>query len=483
MRKNKFLYDLTIEKIWYGGIWIATHEDWRKIIIKWGLFPWFVVDCKIIKKKKDYIQAKLLEIKSYGDNSLIDTCKHYKEWCGGCKWSILDYDTQLSYKKDLILDSFRFFSKFIDKFSDFEMIPAPSQWYYRNKIEFSFGKIFPEENWNLGFHKQWFFSKVVDVQRCYLISEKMHTVFDYLKNFLINSWLPVYDQKIHKWFFRHLVIRQWENDSILVNLSISDKYFEQVPNDKHLWDNLIEDIKNDSFLSENVNSFYLTYNNELSDAIKSDKNHLVHLYWDLDIVQTLDFGKSKASFKISPFSFFQTNTECAVSLFKTAFDMVWPVNWDILDLYCGAWAVWISYMKYFSLDSKLYWIEIVLDAIENAKDNAKLNWMISNTYFVSGQCHKVYNDDNIKSWINNLWLIILDPPRSWLEKDIINFLWELKKSNPQLKILYISCNPVTMSRDLQLLDDLWYDLLDFKSVDMFPNTHHIESIWLLSAKS
>lgn len=480
MRKNRFLYDILIEKVWYWGIWLWTDVDGRKIIVKWWVFPWFIVDCKVEKKKKDFIQAKLIEIKSYWNLVKEKVCSHYNEWCWWCKWSIISYSEQVKYKRELILDSFRSMPNFLNKFSDFEMIHSPNQWNYRNKIEFSFWKIFPEQQWNLGFHKQWMFSKVIDVNECYLISEKMHSIFSYLKNIFKDSWLPVYDQKIHEWFFRHLVIREGSNKSILINLSVSDKYFIDNPEKKDVWISMLNFFNNDEFLKDNINSFYITYNNSLADAVKWSDIKLDLLFWEKYIVQTISFDNVSVDFQVGPFSFFQTNTECATELFKTAFDMIWPVDWNILDLYCWAWAVWLSYMKYFNItNSKLFWIEIVSDAIDNAKVNANLNWLDKVSYFVDGQCHKVFqNDDVIKNNTSDLDLIIIDPPRSWLEKDVIEFLVSLKEKK-KYKLLYISCNPVTMSRDISLLEQADFELVSFKAVDMFPNTHHIESIWLL----
>ncbi len=491
------LNDIQIEKIGYGWIWIATHTDWRKIIVKWGLFPGFVVDCKVIKKKKDYLQAKLIQIKSFWDFELQKTCAHYDEGCGGCKWSILSYQEQLKQKKDLIHDSFRFFPEFAQKFADFELVPCDKQRYYRNKMEFSFGKIYPQQNWNLWLHKQWAFWQVVDVKQCFLISQKMHTVFEYLKKELQNSGLPVYDQKTHKWFFRHLVLRQWA-DKVLVNLSVADKHFEQAPSDRPKWEQLAQKIKDDfeqndtSYHSNNlsdVGSFWLNYNNWLGDSINSQNSYKELLFGNEYIQTKLNLGSFEVDFRLGPDSFFQTNTSGAEKLLKKTFEMLGKTDWNVLDLYCGAGTIGLSYLKFNKTQNSknhwnshsivdwanLYWMEIVPEAIYNAKINAEINNLSSFSNFFVGNCNKVF-DLNLK--LSNVWVVFVDPPRAWLEKNLINFLIKLKKT-ANFKLIYISCNPNTMSRDVNCLVRWWFVLENYKAVDMFPNTYHIENIWLL----
>lgn len=496
--KNVYIY-----KIWYGWIWIGSLSDWKKILVKWWALPKSTVDIKVVKNKKDYIQWHIITTHKY-DKDLADWvvfCPHYfipiwasqqnqnshKIGCWWCKRQIISYHNQLKLKHDIIKD---WFEKIQISLPDLVISPiiwCPLEKWYRNKIEFSFGVYISwkeniDNRRNLWFHKQWEFSKIVDIDSCWLISDKANKIFEYIKKLCFDSDLPVFDQKIRQWFFRHLVIREWFNtNQILVNLSVFEDNLKKTYNEK--WNKFLETIQKDKVLKESITTFVITYNNWLADTVKSDKSETKILRWDWYIHENLKFSlddntEISSIFRISPFSFFQTNTLGAQILFSEAQKMLWYVKWTILDLYCWTWTIWINILKS-GIWSNLIWIEVVEDAIIDAHHNAKINWVEDNCLFIAAQSEKVFNDNpQLKEKIKDLWAIIVDPPREWLHKNLINFLSELKKET-DFKLLYISCNPITMARDIWILIDNGFKINRLQAVDMFPQTHHIEVIWML----
>lgn len=502
MQKIKILKDIKIEKIWYQWIWISTRDDGKKIIIKWWVLPWTIVDCKVIKQKKDYIEAQVIDIKDmdFDFEPNQDLCAHYffnkklqnldsertRFGCGWCKWQILPYEKQLELKQDIFFDSFRNIKDIIETLEIKPVVPSPLTTWYRNKIEFSFGKFISKKldeqyhcHWNVWFHKQWEFSKIVDVENCKLISEKANNIFAYLKNILKDSGLDVYDQKTQKGFFRHLMIREWSNTwQMLVILSVADEQLkDSIEKDK--WEKLKEILAKDSFLNENIKSLVISYNNWLADVFKPTTINTSILRWEWYIFEKLLYKEeeTEVTFKISPFSFFQTNTFGAQKLFNVAKDLLGKTDWALLDLYCGSGSIWLSFLKLWICD-QVFGIEIVPDAIQDAFFNAKINWLLEKSYFTTGKAETLLSQDPVISAnLKNIKTIVVDPPREWLHKNVIDFLLNIKK-NLDIKLVYISCNPMTMSRDIKLLVE-WYKLKAIQTVDMFPHTNHLEVVWLL----
>ena len=392
---QKIIKWLTIYKIWYWGIGIASLPDWKKVLIKWGALPWSIVDVRVVKVKKDYIEAHLLEIKKQ-DPKLLNwraICKHffspfmikdeneevlapYAIGCWGCKWQVMNYQSQLALKEEVVKDAFNKLSK-QQEVNVLPILWSPLEEGYRNKIEFSFWvykqldeafrkakkswrkedellnewmkKYAIDSEFNLGFHKQGEFSKIVDITSCWLISEKANKIFSHLKELCKASWLEVYDQKNHQGFFRHLVIREWVNTGqVLVNLSVADNNLNECTTP--LWETFMETLKNDEFLKENVTSFVMSYNNGLADIVRNNETEIKTFWGDWVIYEKLDFSEfmqegeenTSVNFRISPSSFFQTNTLGAQKLFWTAMKMVGRFDGNILDLYCWAWSIGLS---------------------------------------------------------------------------------------------------------------------------------------------
>ena len=450
---------------------------------------------------------------------------------------MMSYQTQLWIKQQLVEDAFKKLNKNLEekwkKIQILPIIPSPLDKWYRNKIEFSFG-VYKQQNsefrkwikeWKseeeilktginkydidcnqcCGFHKQWEFAKIVNVDSCGLISQKMNQIYETIKTLCFNSWLPVFDQKTHQWFFRHLVIREWiHTEQLMVNLSISFGNLDA--EQTKLWEQLMEDFQKNEFLKKNVTTFVITYNEWLSDTVKNDQSETKVFWWDGYIHEQLNFVQSKKNkdeiidsenenseqevnnetkltFRISPFSFFQTNTLWAEKLFWTAFNMLWNIEWNLLDLYCWAGSIGLSLLKQNNgknKDSELIGIEIVEDAIKDANVNASINWLENQSFFVASPCEKVLNKfPELEEKIKNIGVVVVDPPREWLHPNVIEWIGKLKKEY-KFKLLYISCNPVTMARDIEMLvNEQWFNAKEVQPVDMFPHTHHIENICIL----
>ncbi len=503
-RREKILENIKVEKIWYGGVGIATREDGKKILIKGGALPWSVVDVRVVKQKKDYIQTHIVTVKSYDPKYTINKplCPHFfapwaepsglpkhKIGSGDCKWQMIPYPQQLELKQDIVADAF---TK-IAKTQNFEMLPivgSPLQIGYRNKIEFSFGVYISQKdevhaNWQLGFHKQGEFSKIVDMDSSILISEKANTLYAYLKDLFKKSGLPTYDQKTHKGFFRHLVIREGVNtQQMLINLSVATDKLETIAQQDQ-WEALQKILLHDEYLQKEITTFVITENNGLADIVRGQDIVTKSLRGDAVIYEKLIFEwindskeLAEATFRVSPFSFFQTNTHGAEKLFYTAANTVGSVKGKILDLYCGAGSIGISFLK-LGIGEKVVWVEIVEEAIVDAKYNAKINNVADQCEFFAGPSEKFMTEEFIEGpHCQDLGLVIIDPPREGLHPKVIDMIAQLAQ-NQKFKLLYISCNPITMARDVELFNEKGFNLKSLQAMDMFPHTHHIECIGLL----
>ncbi len=351
------------------------------------------MDVRVVKQKKDYLQTHIVNVKSYDPKYTTNKplCPHFfapgaepsglpkhKVGSGDCKWQMIPYPQQLELKQDIVADAF---TK-IAKTQNFEMLPivaSPLQTGYRNKIEFSFGVYISQKdevhaNWQLGFHKQGEFSKIVDMDSSILISEKANKLYAYLKDLFKQSGLPTYDQKTHKGFFRHLVMREGVNtQQMLINLSVATDKLETIAQQEQ-WETLQKTLLNDEYLQKEITTFVITENNGLADIVRGQDIVTKTLRGDAVIYEKLVFDTppqtpplvgeglsegsipptrgevkggilAEATFRVSPFSFFQTNTHGAEKLFHTAANTVGAVKGKILDLYCGAGSIGISFLK------------------------------------------------------------------------------------------------------------------------------------------
>lgn len=384
-------------------------------------------------------------------NLEIDTCKHYDK-CGGCSIQHLPYKKQLEKKeKDLL----KIFEENEIRTDDFEGITAsPKIFEYRNNMEFSFGDLEIGGELQLGMHPRGRRFDVVTVDQCLLVDNDFRMILSEVLEYCRNKKFKKYHIKRRKGFLRNLIIRKGTNTGeVIANLITTSQ-------NNHDFTLLAEKLKNLNLKGELV-GFLQTINDDFSDQVSCDEMKIFcgrKYFYDT----LLD-----KKFKIDSLSFFQTNTKGAEVLYDQAGEYIKNAkNKVVYDLYCGAGTI----SQTIAEDAdKIYGIEIDEEAVKRAEENAELN-RIKNAEYIAGDVLKKI--DEIDDRPN---LIIIDPPRPGINPKALNKIANLNAKT----ILYISCNPKSLARDIKELELHNYKLERFKAVDMFPHTKHLEVISIL----
>jgi len=442
------------------------------VIFSDNTLPGDKVRLKINKNKKNYAEASVVEFVERSPFRIEPLCNHFGT-CGGCKLQNYNYEKQIEFKTQAVIDAF-------ERIGGFENLTIPKTiknndtFFYRNKMEFSFSNdIWREkadmestEKFGLGLHVPRFHSKILNIEKCFLQSELSNSILNFTRNFFKGLDTSIYTTKTHSGFLRFLIIREGKNtNDIMVNLVTYDY-------DKELIENYSREI---SERFPQVTTFINSYSQKKAQIAFGESSN--NLFGNGYIYEHLNNENKDLVFKISPNSFFQTNTKQAEKLFNIATGFLELKNSDnVLDLYCGAGsiAIYIS-----GKINNVTGVELVSDAIENAKENAKLN-KIENVDFILSDIKDFIETINDSKKYINYNKVILDPPRSGLHPDICKILSE---SNFE-KICYISCNPVTQARDLKMICEKGnYKIEKIQPVDMFPHTYHIENVVSLKNNS
>ena len=421
------------------GMSVAKPEG-RVVFIPFGV-PGDVVDIEVYKRKKNFFEGKIINFKQMSDKRVEPVCQHFG-LCGGCKWQHEAYEWQIYYKQKQVKDNFDRIGK-IEYPEIRPILGCEKQFAYRNKLEYTFsnrkwltdgapnGTHDEEACKGLGFHLPQLFDRVVDIEKCYLQADPSNDIRLFVRRFTMERHLPYYNFRTHEGLMRNLVIRcnsKGESLLLVINPKLND-----IINDLSF-----ECLKGEPYLTE---------------TMASPRS-----------------GHEALKFRIGPVSFFQTNVYQAERLYKTAFDLA-DVQGDELmyDLYTGTGTI----AQYFSrFVKKVVGIEYVEAAIADAKVNANING-ITNCTFYAGDMAKVFTDDFIAS-NGRPDLIVTDPPRAGMAEKVVEQLLRIRAK----KIVYVSCNPATQARDLQLLDSA-YKVMAVQPVDMFPHTQHVENVCLL----
>lgn len=475
--------ELEIISLNSDGDGIAKTSDGIVVFIKHAI-PGDIVKAKITKKKRNYLLASLIEIVKPSEYRKNPVCKHFGV-CGGCKFQNLDYEYQLQYKLQTVSNSFTKIGGFSNLKINFP-IKADNIYNYRNKMEFSFSddkwfvndtdhiekkdniatgenmyKEAKEKVIALGLHIPNFHSKIVDVEECYLQSETSYKIVNFIREFFKKKNQTVYTIKTHNGYLRFLIIRKsFYTDDMMINLITYDYQ-------KNLMLELKEELlKKFSGITTIVNSI----STKKAQVAIGEKTEII--YGNGYIIEELNNGIRNLKFRISPNSFFQTNTKQSEKLFAEGMKSLECNKEDsVLDLYCGAGTISIFIAESVK---NVTGVELSEEAIQDAKINATLNNLNNLVFFQSDIKKFLENNKNLENRFNKL---ILDPPRSGLHPEISKILSETNFS----KILYISCNPSTQARDVKIICSKGkYKIEKLQPVDMFPNTVHIENICLLS---
>ena len=449
MKKGQEL-EVFIEKYEFGGIGVAYEGD-KKVYVKGGV-PGQKVNVRLTKKKKDYADGKLLEVVEKAPYEIDAPCPHFGV-CGGCISQNVPYENQLKLKTGAVLDLFAKAGVSTGEFLGIE--ESPEVYEYRNKMEFSFGDMSKGGELQLGMHKKGSPFSVVTVEKCMLIDEDFRTILNYTLSYFREKNLPHYRVMQHEGFLRHFIIRKAKNaDEIMVNLVTTS----QIDEDLTPW---VEGLKSLN-LSGKLVSIIHTVNDSLSDAVVPEK---VNILSGESFVTENILG---LKFKISPFSFFQTNTKGTERLYSMVRDFIGEEKkHTIFDLYCGTGTIGQVVAPY---GQEIKGVEIIEEAVEAANENAKLNGL-TNCNFIAGDVAKVITE--LKGSPD---LIILDPPRSGVHPKALEYVTKFNAK----EIIYVSCNPKTLVTDLAYLEAHGYKIEKTKLMDMFPMTPHVETVVKLS---
>jgi 23S rRNA (uracil1939-C5)-methyltransferase len=435
-----------------------------KVIFISGAVPGDVVDVFLTKNKKDWAEARVVEIKTPAADRTIPFCKHFGV-CGGCKWQMLPYTKQLLYKQQEVEQNLKRIGK-VYLPALLPIVGADDDKYYRNKLEFTFSNkryLLPEEMANeettlqsnaLGFHVPRLFDKIIDIQECYLMDVVNNNIRNSIRDFALRHNFSFYDVRQHTGWLRNIVIRNCSTGELMVNIIFNN---EDEENRKLLLDDLLLKVPA-------ITTLLYTINPKFNDTI-------------YDLTPITYFGKGYAieklenfSYKISPKSFFQTNTKQAEKLYQITRDFAGLTGNEVVyDLYCGTGSIGIFVSQ---LAKKIIGVEAIDDAIVDAKENAALN-NINHAHFFAGDVIKICNDDFFATH-GRPDVVITDPPRAGMHEKLVNKLLEIEAP----KIVYVSCNTATQARDIALLNEKYW-VEKIQPVDMFPHTHHIECVVLL----
>lgn len=459
------LENVKIEAVAAEGKSLA-HMDGTVVFVEFAV-PGDIVNVKVTKKKKNYMEGFILEIVKPSEDRLQPFCEHFGI-CGGCRWQPLPYDMQLKAKQQQVWDQLvRIGHLEIPDISP--ILPSDKTKYYRNKLEFTFSNkrwiynnedpdsLTDEERLGLGFHVGKFFDKVLDIKHCSLQPEPSNEIRLFIREYAVTHNLEFYNIRENTGFLRNIIVRNNQVGDVM--LTVCFAYDDQ--------DKIVTML--DAIAAEfpQIKSLHYVINEKLNDSI-SDLDCILYKGEDA-IWETM--GKLK--FKIGPKSFYQTNSEQAYKLYSVAKEFAALTGNEVVyDLYTGTGTI-----AQFISDkaSKVIGIEYVKEAIEDARINAEANG-ITNCTFFDGDMKDILTADFIKEH-GKPEVMIIDPPRAGMHPDVVKVIME---AAPE-RIVYVSCNPASQARDLAMMSPM-YEITAVQPVDMFPHTMHVENVCALKLK-
>ncbi|MEZ4918907.1 MAG: 23S rRNA (uracil(1939)-C(5))-methyltransferase RlmD [Saprospiraceae bacterium] len=441
-----------------------------------GAVPGDVVDVFVQKKRKGFAEGNVERLVTPSPHRVEPFCSHFGV-CGGCKWQNLGYETQLEHKNQMVLDAFQRIAK-VEVGEFLPILGAPETTYYRNKLEFAFSNkrwllaeeislnpdgTKPADTFDgvppgLGFHRAGAFDKVVDIDHCWLQAEPSNAIRNAAREIALEQNLDFYDIRENTGFLRNLMVRLCSNGQLMLLVSFARPDQEAIEAFLSALHNRFED---------QISTIVYCINEKLNDSV-----------FDQEMITWCGAGYvienlGERQFKIGPKSFFQTNSRQGKSLYDVVVDFAQLQGTEnVYDLYTGTGSIAL-YVAPFC--RQVVGIEEIPEAIEDARENQLLN-QIENATFYAGDVKNVLSPEFTKKH-GKPDLVITDPPRAGMHEKAIRFLLDLEAP----RMVYVSCNPATQARDLNLLDEK-YRVLKVRPVDMFPHTHHIENVALLELK-
>ncbi|MBC7904706.1 MAG: 23S rRNA (uracil(1939)-C(5))-methyltransferase RlmD [Gemmatimonadaceae bacterium] len=435
-----------------------------KVIFIEGAVPGDVVDVRLGKNKKDWAEGKPIHFHELSADRVTPFCPHFGT-CGGCKWQMLPYSKQLEYKQNEVAQNLRRLGK-IDLPPLMPILGCNATTLYRNKLEFTFSNkryltdseiqdtAFKAEEHAMnavGFHVPRLFDKVIDIYTCFLMEEPANLIRNTVRDFALAQGYSFYDIRAHKGWLRTMIIRLTTTGEIMVNMCFA---YEDATERVRLFDHLLSVVPS-------ITTMMYTINPKMNDTIYDLKPKI---YTGRGyVLEKLE----QYFFKIGPKSFFQTNTRQGENLYTVTRDFAELTGREtVYDLYCGTGSIGIFLSN---SAGKVIGVEAIAEAVEDAKANAALN-NVTHAEFYAGDVIEVCNDSFFRKH-GRPDVIITDPPRAGMHEKLVKKILEIAAPT----VVYVSCNPATQARDLQLLDAK-YKVMKIQPVDMFPHTHHIENV-------
>jgi 23S rRNA (uracil1939-C5)-methyltransferase len=458
-RKQIILEKVRVEDYAAEGKSLARWEG--KAVFVENAVPGDVVNIRLRKNRKDWAEGEAVLFHEYSPDRVEPFCSHFGV-CGGCQWQMLPYEKQLVYKQKQVEEVLKRIGK-IGLPPIQPILGAAETKYYRNKIEYTFGtkryltkeeladQTISTDHDTAGYHARGFFDKLVDIKTCFLQAEPTNELRLAVKDFVIENNWSFYDIREHSGFIRNMQVRLCTTGELMVNIVVGEE------DDKKIG----QLMKHVSEKFTGITTLLYTINKKWNDSL-----------YDLEPVVYSGNGYvleklEEFVFKIGPKSFFQTNTKQAVQLYRMTREFAeLSGNETVYDLYCGTGSIGIFLSK---KAKKIVGVEMMAEAIHDAKENAALN-AISTAVFIEGDVITICNDEFFAEH-GKPDVIISDPPRAGMHEKLVRKILDIAAP----VVVYVSCNPATQARDLNILDEK-YEVKKIQPVDMFPHTHHIENV-------
>ncbi len=434
------------------------HHDGRVVFVPLTV-PGDVVDVELRRKRRRFWEGNVVRFQTFSPVRAEPFCEHFGV-CGGCSWQNLPYGEQLKFKQQQVVDQLTRIGH-LDLPEVSLIVGSPRTEFYRNKLEFTFAP----RNWltaeelasgvefspALGFHVPKLFDKILDIGKCWLQPEPSNYIRLEIKKFCIENGYEFYDIRNHTGLMRNVVVRTSSTGEAMVIVVFAARDEEKI-------EKLLGHIRAQF---EDITSLMYIVNTKLNDSL-GDQTAILHSGRD-HIFEQMEGLR----FKIGPKSFYQTNSQQAHQLYKVAREFAGLTGKEVVyDLYTGTGTIANFVAKN---AAKVVGIEYVAEAIEDARENSRLN-KIDNTVFYAGDMRKVLTDEFVRE-NGRPDVIVLDPPRAGVDVPVIDVIL---RAAPKT-IVYVSCNPATQARDLALMSEL-YKVEKVQPVDMFPHTHHVENV-------
>jgi len=475
IRKGEII-EVTIQKLVLGGLGLAMYElpseavpeEKRaelgplRVFVERGI-PGQTLRVMVIRKKPNYVIARIDEVLEESPQAIVPKCPYFATSkminektpsCGGCLWQNLSYEDQLVVKEDQVRETLERIGKMPDVQVE-KIIPSPEPWFYRNKVELSFGHN-EDGHVDFGFRERGKYHSIIPIESCDIFDKSFPAVLDVIRRYVRMADLEPFDfAKQPDGFWQFVIIRRGVNTGEwMIN-------FVTRPGPE-IHQHLAEELR--EVLGEKLQSVLHTVNFGKAISYAGHKNKKVRLLFGRNYILEELGG---LQFKISPFSFFQTNTLAAEKLYEVVKELAALKGHEkVLDLYCGTGTIG----QYIARGARaVIGMDILEEAIDDARENARMN-QLANCDYLCGDVKKILFAQRNKYLHPDL--LILDPPRAGIPDKT---RYKILSLMPQ-RVVYVSCNPATLARDLVAFRQKGYEVQKVQPLDLFPQTHHVETV-------